>query len=761
MEEPRGEPPGEQKEAESPTVDTDGIAPLPANLMQRSSAQNQEAEAHREFPKYMLHPFATFRSSWDVATLFLLFVAAVQMPVVECFEVAMWTRTGEPNGVMIFTMIVDFFFVVDIFLNFNTAVEVEHVEGREVHRRLLTDRRDIATEYLRTWFLVDFAAIVPLLLDIVALATPTNADNQRRRLDNDVNFVRYFKLLKSMRLVRALKVFKFLRMNRVLARLEYTFIMSQNYFQMLNFLVITLIFCHFFACAFYFVASQNRFQDDRCAERDASGSCVYYAHRKGDFRPATWIARHGMNGRSKVDHYIASFYWTVMIVTTVGLGDVAGASTAERCLSIVVMIVGAAIFTVGTSSMIHLRDQLQWKKRQFAQSMHQLNLYMDEHKISAGLRQEIREHAVAKAQRYTLTLTEEQRLLDGLTLELRSKLTLERNLHFLEQVNFLKDAAAPALLRAIAAKLHIAHFSPGDVVVRQGSEADAMFFLVRGAVEVLVSVGARQRRVALLSRNQFFGEGAMMAEPAKRNATIRAIMITEARTLSRADMFDAVRRSERDVLAALRTADLLKARKKSSRFPSLRRRRVEPAQTGDSAPPTPDEADATSNSLLVTMRRTLTSREDANQALFRRRTDSSEDAPQTGPTPPSSRTNTPRRTPRRPITSSISSTPRRTGRSARSHWNLLHPLPNLVSHACNDPGSQRGALTSEGADLRDNVSAGLDASGAGAVQAVDGRLRAQFEELRADQARFRKEVLSKLSAVATMLSQQGAPQGVA
>ena len=303
-----------------------------------------------------------------------------------------------------------------------------------------------------------------------------------------------------MRLVRALKVFKFLRMNRVLARLEYTFIMSQNYFQMLNFLVVTLIFCHFFACAFYFVASQNRYPDDRCAERDAAGSCIYYTHRKGDFRPATWIARHGMNGRSKVDHYIASFCWTVMIVTTVGLGDVAGASTAERCLSIVVMIVGAAIFTVGTSSMIHLRDQLQWKKRQFAQSMHQLNLYMDEHKISAGLRQEIREHAVAKAQRYTLTLTEEQRLLDGLTLELRSKLTLERNLHFLEQVNFLKDAAAPALLRAIAAKLHIAHFSPGDVVVRQGSEADAMFFLVRGAVEVLVSVGARQRRVGVDGR---------------------------------------------------------------------------------------------------------------------------------------------------------------------------------------------------------------------------------------------------------------------
>lgn len=742
---------GEQKEAED---STDSVAALPPGLMQASSMQELEEEP-REFPQYMLHPFASFRSAWDVATLFLLFVAAVQMPVVECFEIGMWTKTGKPNGIMVFTMIVDSFFVLDIILNFNTAVEVEVKEGREVSRRLMVDRRDIAVEYGKTWFLIDFAAIVPLLLDIVAIATPTNADNGGRRLnEGDVNFVRYFKLLKSMRLVRALKIFKFLRMNRVLARLEYTFIMSQNYFQMVNFLVVTLIFCHFFACAFYFVATQNRYDHDRCAEYDA-GVCVYYAHKKGDFRPASWIARHGMNGRSKQDHYVASFYWTVMIVTTVGLGDVAAASTAERCLSIVVMIVGAGIFTVGTSSMIHLRDQLQWKKRQFAQLMHQLNLYMDEHKISAVLRSEIREHAVAKAQRYTLTLGEEQRLLDGLTLELRSKLTLERNLHFLEQVNFFKDASAPALLRAIASKLHIAHFSPGDIVMRQGSEADSMFFLVRGAVEVLVAHGqSRQRRVALLSRNQFFGEGAMMAEPENRNATIRAIMLTEARTLSRADMFDAVRRSERDVLAALRTADLLKSRKKLSRFPSLRRRRVEPASTPTPLP-TPDET-VPANSLLSTMRRTLSSRVMENQALFRRRSGS-----QDGPTPPPSRTGTPRRR-----SGSSSSTPRRTPRrGSQSSGNLLHPLPNLVSHACKEQGSPRLLTVPEWHDstseLRDTVSAGLDASGAGPVNAIDGRLRAQFEELRHDQAQFRDAVLSKLAAVATMLSERGAPPGVA
>ena len=116
--------PGEQKEAEGIS---DGAA-LPPGLMQASSMQELEEEP-REFPQYMLHPFASFRSAWDVATLFLLFVAAVQMPVVECFEIGMWTKTGKPNGIMVFTMIVDSFFVLDIILNFNTAVEVEVITG--------------------------------------------------------------------------------------------------------------------------------------------------------------------------------------------------------------------------------------------------------------------------------------------------------------------------------------------------------------------------------------------------------------------------------------------------------------------------------------------------------------------------------------------------------------------------------------------------------------------------------------------------------
>ena len=326
-----------------------------------------------------------------MGTLIFLFAAAIQLPLVLCFDL-------DTEGVLlVFTVIQDSFFAADIVLNFFTAVEIRH--------QIVTSRRVIAVEYARTWLLCDVAAVLPLFVLVLEQNESENSQFYA--------FSRILKLLKAaklLRVVKAFKVFRFMRLNRVMARLEYTFIMKQHLIQMVNFLVLSLLFCHIFACLFYATAASGK--------------------RYGEFATSTWIERYGLGGRSKADHYVAAFYWTIMIVTTVGLGDVAAASTEERLLAIVTMVCGAAIFTVGTSSMIHLRDQLQWKKRQFAQSMHQLNLYMDEHKISPDLRGEIREHAVSQAQRYALTLTEEQRLLEGLSLELRSKLTLERNVHF-------------------------------------------------------------------------------------------------------------------------------------------------------------------------------------------------------------------------------------------------------------------------------------------------------------------------------------------
>ena len=61
--------------------------------------------------------------------------------------------------------------------------------------------------------------------------------------------------------------------------------------------------------------------------------------------------------------------------------------------------------------------------------------------------------------------------------------------------------------------------------MKEGDDADAMYFIVVGALEVLINKGTL--RVTMLRRNQYFGESGLLktksGHPPKRNATIRTV----------------------------------------------------------------------------------------------------------------------------------------------------------------------------------------------------------------------------------------------
>ena len=63
-------------------------------------------------------------------------------------------------------------------------------------------------------------------------------------------------------------------------------------------------------------------------------------------------------------------------------------------------------------------------------------------------------------------------------------------------------------------------FKAGDTIIREGDEGDTAFFIVSGAVEVLVGKGAR--RVGTLPTGEVFGEMSLI-EPGPRSATIVAL----------------------------------------------------------------------------------------------------------------------------------------------------------------------------------------------------------------------------------------------
>jgi CRP/FNR family transcriptional regulator, cyclic AMP receptor protein len=68
----------------------------------------------------------------------------------------------------------------------------------------------------------------------------------------------------------------------------------------------------------------------------------------------------------------------------------------------------------------------------------------------------------------------------------------------------------------------IQSFKDGEIVVREGEQANDMFVIRSGRIEILKDVAGHQVRLAVLERGSFFGEMSLL-EGLPRSATAKAI----------------------------------------------------------------------------------------------------------------------------------------------------------------------------------------------------------------------------------------------
>lgn len=94
---------------------------------------------------------------------------------------------------IIIQWIIDFLFLMDIIIIFNSAYYDEYFQ-------IIEDRKQIAKEYLTGWFMVDTLAIIPF--DVILNATDFN---------QLIKFARIGRLYKLVKLTRLLRVFKIMK----------------------------------------------------------------------------------------------------------------------------------------------------------------------------------------------------------------------------------------------------------------------------------------------------------------------------------------------------------------------------------------------------------------------------------------------------------------------------------------------------------------------------------------------------------------------
>ena len=222
-------------------------------------------------------------------------------------------------------------------------------------------------------------------------------------------------------------------------------------------------------------------------------------------------------------------------MSTVGFGDVSAVTTEERLFGICAMIIGAGIFAYGITNIVAIVANLTADEASFRHRMDEVNEYMNARELPNDLRLEIREFMYNMRKSEHKKLDIETEVLSEISSMLRSKVALAINDHFLAKMPFF-IGSDPNFLMELSLSMRMICFAALEDVVVEGEIGNEMFFIFRGAVEVL----KHGEQIMILGENQYFGELAMLNPDCKRLATIRTLCFCELRLLSRVKFIEAM-----------------------------------------------------------------------------------------------------------------------------------------------------------------------------------------------------------------------------
>ena len=191
----------------------------------------------------VIDPNGHFRRKWDFIQMLLLTYVAFGVPYRIGFahHVLLW------SGWFWFDVFCDLFFVADIWVSFRTAFY-------NVRAELVVEQRLISKHYLRTWFVVDVAACLPV--HYITFALNSEGDSSTR-------------MVKLLRMLRLLKLLRLARINRLLQRYEEEFASLMTTFKLGKLVIIIFVIGHWLSCLFYGLGSIETFLHDWDAGVDA------------------------------------------------------------------------------------------------------------------------------------------------------------------------------------------------------------------------------------------------------------------------------------------------------------------------------------------------------------------------------------------------------------------------------------------------------------------------------------------------------------
>ncbi|KAG5280129.1 hypothetical protein AALO_G00085280 [Alosa alosa] len=396
--------------------------------------------------RFILLHYSLSKALWDWLILFATFYVAVTVPYNVCFSTPEDSDHGNDDcdstsrSTIVSDIAVELLFILDIVLNFRTTYVSQ--SGQVVY-----DARSICLHYLATWFILDVIAALPFDLLYALNITVTS-------------------------LVHLLKTVRLLRLLRLLQKLD-------RYSQYSS-VVLTLLMCvfallaHWLACVWYVIGYKQLESNDPLTWD------IGWLQELGK-RLESPYTNGTTGGPSMQSAYIASLYFTLSSLTSVGFGNVCANTDAEKVFSICTMLIGALMHAVVFGNVTAIIQRMYSRRSQYHTRMKDLKDFIRVHRLPQQLKQRMLEYFQATWSVNNGINANE--LLHDFPDELRADIAMHLNKDILQLPLF--SSASRGCLRSLSLHIKTSFCAPGEYLIRHGDALHAQHFVCSGSLEVL------------------------------------------------------------------------------------------------------------------------------------------------------------------------------------------------------------------------------------------------------------------------------------
>ncbi|KAI7811922.1 potassium/sodium hyperpolarization-activated cyclic nucleotide-gated channel 3 [Triplophysa rosa] len=451
-----------------------GVNKFSLRMFGSEKAVEREQERVKSAGFWIIHPYSDFRFYWDLIMLLLMVGNLIIIPVGITFF-----KDEHTPAWIVFNVVSDTFFLVDLVLNFRTGIV------KEDSTEIILDPQQIKVRYLRSWFAVDFISSIPV--DYIFLIVETRIDSDFYKTARALRIVRFTKILSLLRLLRLSRLIRYIHQWEEIFHMTYD--LASAMVRIVNLIGMMLLLCHWDGCLQFLVPMLQDFPSD------------------------CWVAKNKMVNDTWGQQYSYALFKAMSHMLCIGYGMYPPVGMTDVWLTILSMIVGATCYAMFVGHATALIQSLDSSRRQYQEKYKQVEQYMSFHKLPADMRQRIHDYY---EHRYQGKMFDEESILGELNEPLREEI-ISFNCRKLVATMPLFANADPNFVTSMLTKLRFEVFQPRDYIIREGTVGKKMYFIQHGVLTVLTK-GSKETKI---SDGSYFGEICLLTR-GRRTASVRA-----------------------------------------------------------------------------------------------------------------------------------------------------------------------------------------------------------------------------------------------